>query len=286
MRTTLAFVLLAAILPFQQPVLPQAHLDLPKDGVTVPMLDMGGRPMVDAMVNGKGPYHFILDTGADFPAVDGSLAQALSLPAGVEVMGAPGVTIDDFRIGGAVAHQFRAARLDGMLGRDDASSPSGVLSAEGFAGVLVVLDYPHHQVRLVAGALPAADGRQVFEYAASEPLPLVPVTIAGHEAHLHLDSGSPGGIMLPLKFEAELPLTAPAEEVGRARTMAGTFAVRGATVSGPVAIGGFPLDLKQIEFSDLRPGPEPGPGNVGARVLRGFIVTLDGTNHRLKLERP
>jgi beta-lactamase superfamily II metal-dependent hydrolase len=31
---------------------------------TVPMLDVGGGPMVDVRINGKGPYPLILDTGA------------------------------------------------------------------------------------------------------------------------------------------------------------------------------------------------------------------------------
>jgi hypothetical protein len=46
------------------------------------------------------------------------------------------------------------------------------------------------------------------------------------------------------------------------------------------------LDLKDVKFSDVRPGLAPGIGNVGAKVLRGFIVTFDAKNRRVKLERP
>jgi Retroviral aspartyl protease len=41
-----------------------AGIEVPKDGVTIPMQDMGGRPVVEIKINGKGPYRFILDTGA------------------------------------------------------------------------------------------------------------------------------------------------------------------------------------------------------------------------------
>ena len=178
-----------------------ARLELPATGVTVAMLDMGGRPMIDATINGKGPYHFILDTGADFPAVDAPVADALALPPGSTFHDASSVTIAELRIGDAIARGFVAARFEGMLGRNDPAGPSGILSAEGFAGTLVVLDYPGRRVRFVPGALPAADGKRIFEYGADEELPVIPVTVGGREVHIHLDSGSPGGIMLPLKYE-------------------------------------------------------------------------------------
>lgn len=55
---------------------------------------------------------------------------------------------------------------------------------------------------------------------------------------------------------------------------------------GTIAIGAYPLELREVKFSDLRPGAGPGIGNVGAEVLRGFIVTFDAKNRRVKLERP
>jgi hypothetical protein len=84
----------------------------------------------------------------------------------------------------------------------------------------------------------------------------------------------------------ELPLTAAPVEIGRARTVAGTFPVQAATVTGAIEIGEYTLDVKEIRFSDLRPGPQPGIGNVGAEVLQGFVVTFDSRNRRLRLDRP
>jgi len=264
-----------------------SRIEVPAAGTTVPMLDVGGRPMVDVRINGKGPYAFILDTGATFTAIDAELVKELSLPAGPDVSSERVVRVDDFRIGDVVVHDFLAASLAGMLGGlGGANPPRGVLSAAAFPGHLVVLDYPGKRVTIRPGALPAADKRRVFEYAASEALPVVPVRVAGHEYHIHLDSGSPGGVMLPMKYSAELPLAAPPVEVGRARTMAGTFPVQSAAVTGAVEIGEYTLDLKEIRFSDLRPGSEPGIGNVGALVLRGFVVTFDSKNRRMKFERP
>jgi hypothetical protein len=92
--------------------------------------------------------------------------------------------------------------------------------------------------------------------------------------------------MLPTKYAADLPLAAPPVDVGRARTVAGTFPVQAATVTGTIEIGEYALDLKEVRFSDLRPGPEPGIGNIGGQVLRGFVVTFDSTNRRVRFDRP
>ena len=160
------------------------------------------------------------------------------------------------------------------------------MSAAAFPGNLVVLDYPHHRVSITPGSLPAADDQGVFDYPADEELPVIPVTIAGHVYRIHLDSGSPSGVTLPTKYTRELPLVAPPVEIGHARTQAGTFSVSVATLNCKIAIGAYPLELREVKFSDLRPGAGPGIGNVGAEVLRGFIVTFDAKNRRVNLERP
>ena len=45
------------------------------------MQDMGGRPVVDLKINGKGPYRFVLDTGATATVIGEELSRELSLPA-------------------------------------------------------------------------------------------------------------------------------------------------------------------------------------------------------------
>ena len=46
-------------------------------GASVPMLDVGGRPMVEINIDGKGPFPFILDTGATATVIDTGLAAEL-----------------------------------------------------------------------------------------------------------------------------------------------------------------------------------------------------------------
>jgi hypothetical protein len=268
-------------------IVAQAGAGVPPAGVTVPMLDVGGRPLVDVRVNGAGPYPMILDTGASGTTLDATLAAELGVTAKAGANGDRGVHLESLAVGDVIVHGMETGIMAGMLGGlGGANPPRGVLSAAAFPGNLVVLDYPGRRVTIRPGALPAADGRRIFEYGAEQELPVVPVRVAGREITIHLDSGSPGGVMLPLKYEKELPLAAAPVRVGRARTVAGTFDVDAATLQGVVEIGEFTLDVKEIRFSDLRPGPEPGIGNVGAQVLKDFVVTFDAKNRRLKFERP
>jgi len=134
--------------------------------------------------------------------------------------------------------------------------------------------------------LPAPDQRRIFEYDDRDELPLVPIQLPGRLYRVHVDSGSPGGLMLPLRFMDELKLTEKPVDSGRARTVAGEFALKTAPVEGVIALGEYILNLPRVTFSDLRPGPAPGPGNIGYQVLRHFAVTIDARNRRLKFEKP
>ena len=114
---------------------------------------------------------------------------------------------------------------------------------------------------------------------------MVPVRVAGIEAQVDLDSGSPMGLTLPLKFLTQVPLASKAKEVGRARTPGGEFPISTAKVDGMIEIGEYRLDLAEVSFSDVAPGAEPPNGNIGYQVLRGFKVTFDSVNRRIRLER-
>lgn len=265
------------------------RIEVPAGGASIPTKDVGGRPTVDALINGQGPYALIVDTGASITVLDPSLIADLKLPRALtNVIPAdqPGpVRLEELRVGQATLHGVTAGRV-GLLGGLSANPPRGVLSAAAFPGSLVTLDYPHAILRLETGGLPAADNRHVFQYEADEILPVIPVTVAGRTYRVHLDSGAPGGLMLPTKDEDLIPLTSAPVITGRARTAAGEFPVSTGAFAGPAAIGDLALNLTAITFSDLRPGAAPGIGTVGGQILKDFVVTLDAANRRIRLERP
>ena len=270
-----------------------ASIAVPGDGVTVPMQDMGGRPVVEVKINGKGPYRFILDTGAVTTVVSDELSRELSLstPAGMQVAAVGGgtppviVVIHDLRVGDALLTDMIAAvmPLGGLLKGDNA--PRGVLSAASFPGYLLTYDYPGRRISIKKGILDSADSRSIFQYTEEQVLPTVPLRIAGHDTQVHLDTGSGFGLTLPVKFLTELPLASQPKEAGRVRTGGGEFTVSIARVDGTIELGKYKLDLDEVRFSDVRPGPGPAPGNIGYEVLRHFVVTLDSKNRRIRLDQ-
>lgn len=301
MELVVSIVLVASTLPTavqaQMHAVPQVPvptgIEIPQDGVTVPMQDMGGRPVVELKINGKGPYRFILDTGALTTAVSDDLSRELSLtpPAGVQVASVGGgpapaiVLIHDVRIGDAVLEDMIAAvmPLGGLLKGENA--PRGILSGACFPGYLLTYDYPGKRISIKKGALASADSKSIFQYTEDQVLPTVPVRIAGHDTQVHLDTGSAFGLTLPVKFLAELTLASQPKEAGTVRTDGGEFPVSIARVNGPIESGKYRLGLDEVRFSDARPGPGPAVGNIGYGVLRDFVVTLDSKNQRIRLDQ-
>jgi hypothetical protein len=275
------------------PVPVPATIQVPGDGVTVPMQDMEGRPVIDLKINGKGPYRFILDSGAVTTVVSDELSRELSLtpPAGVQVASVGGgpapaiVVIHDVRIGDAVLEGMIAAvmPLGGLLKGENA--PRGVLSAANFPGYLLTYDYPGKHISIKKGALENADSKSTFQYTDEQVLPTVPVRIAGHDTQVHLDTGSPFGLTLPVKFATELPLASQPKEAGRVRTGGGEVPISIARLNGTIELGKYKLELDEVRFSDARPGPGPASGNIGYDVLRHFVVTLDSKNRRVQLDQ-
>lgn len=272
---------------------PPTLIDVPEEGVTLPMKDFGGRPVVEVRIGDKGPYRFILDTGASISIIDLELQQELSLssPEGVHagtlgttapplIVTVPLLHVERATIGGFMAAVLPLAdyfKTDG--------APRGVLSAASFPGCLVVFDYPGKQLTIRKGALAVADSKMVFQYGDDESLPVLPLRIAGRETLVQLDTGSGSTLTLPRKFLTELPLKSKPVDAGVARLPGGTFPVSAAAVDGEIAIGAFRLELPEVRFSDVRLGPELGPGNIGYPILKDFVVTLDSKNRRVRLVR-
>lgn len=270
-RVVTALVLIAATVTFTQ-----AHQSKTTDeAITVPMLDAGGRPVIEVKINGAGPYRMVIDTGASNTVIDPSYNG-----------GATGsATLTSFEIGALRMENVRVRSQALLGGNVPEDFPKGVVSAAMFPGYLVTFDFPARTITFRRGALPAADGKRIFEYSANEVLPVAPIRVAGREFVIHVDTGSPGGVMLPLRYGKELPLTGELTLAGKARTGAGEFEMFAGTINGAIEIGEFPIESKDVRFSDLRPGPLPGIGNMGSALLKAFRLTFDSANRRLKFER-
>jgi len=269
---------------------PPSKITVPQQGVTFAMPDFGGRPLVDVRINGKGPYRFIIDTGAEMTVIGSELREELALPyrsgarANLDGNPMPLVFIEDLGIGearivGLTAFPMPLARLIKM---EDA--PKGVLSAMSFAGHLVTFDFPKRQLIIKPGEIPA-DSADTFEYAADRVIPTVPVRIGEKIIAVPVDSGAASGLTLPNRYLDSVPTESRRKGEKSIRTAVGEFPVTLATTSEAVSIGRYQLS-REIQFSDTRGSNREPQGTVGYAILRAFVVTLDAKNHRIRLTGP
>ena len=272
----------------------KAHLpgkvEMGSPEVIVPLTFFGNLPIVDVTIEGKGPYKFILDTGAAGTVLSLSLVDELKLPVtGETVLGSPigpggspakMVRIQRLGIGAMTVSDLQVVATDmgRLFGGSDA--PVGVLSPGLAPGILATLDYPASRVVFRIGELPAADGVELFEYGKDEELPSVPLTVAGIDVTAHLDSGTAGGLTLPKSLIEKLPMASAPVEIGHARTVDRDFAVLGARLNGQIKLGRYSVDNPELRFVEAQ------DANVGFDLLRRFAVTLDAKNHRVRIEEP
>jgi hypothetical protein len=276
------------------PIPLSAHIEVPPDGASIPMQVTEGWPVIEMRINGKGPYRFILDTGASITVISKELSRELELTASRESQSTsasgpappPTVVMHEVRLGGVVLKDLIAAVAPaGMLSKSE-EAPRGALTAASVPGYLLTYDYPGKRISIKKGTLQEADSKSIFQYREDQILPTIRLRICGRDAEVHLDTGSPFGLTLPVKFLTDLPLVTEPKVSGKVRTGGGgEFPVSVARLGCLIELGKYRLDADEVRFSDARPGLGPATGNIGYEILRHFAVIIDSKNRRIQLDQ-
>jgi hypothetical protein len=162
-----------------------------------------------------------------------------------------------------------------------AGAPRGVLGLPLFADLLLTLDYPRQQVSVQKGALSGSGKEAVVAYRPSAGgTCLIPISVAGKPFEVHLDSGSPGGLMLPKSYLDSLPLASAPVVAGRGRTVNSEFTIYHAPLNGALEIGQERFVNPDIRFNEVLPD-----GVVGYGILHSFAITLDQRQRRIRFQR-
>ena len=133
------------------------------DVVDIPT-DRHDRPTVPVMISNKGPYRFLIDTGAERTILAKSVATSLGLrPTGQRtLMGIAGsrtvdiVAVDEVTLGRHSFYGLDAPLLDGYdIGAD------GIVGLDSLQGQRVLIDFEH--ARMAVGEARALGGNSGFE---------------------------------------------------------------------------------------------------------------------------
>jgi len=271
----------------------QAHSadSTPKFPIEIPMRVEGGMFAIELMVNGKGPFLFAIDTGAEGgPRLDTSLMEKLGLkPSGQMSDGDPSgrspqmsqtVQLDSIEVGG-LRFSGVAATSKNYKNSPRPLAADGIIGLGLFPDYLVTLDFPAKMLRIARGELPKANGAEILDYQTEHGVPSVDLAVGNTKIKAHLDSGNRiGEFVFPTSFAEKLTQTSKPLVVGRARSVSGEMEIKQVQIKELVRLGRHEFPDATVTFPALGD-----TGNVGAKVLNQFAVTFDQKNQRVRLTR-
>lgn len=283
-----ALTLAQATPPPAPPTIPPASLDdsLEIDGEGIDAKQLRTRLFVPVEVNGKGPFNFLVDSGADRSVVSTGLASRLGLPPGrrVRLRGMAGaadvdtVEVDTLKIGTSEIFGISAPAL-----------PANFIGAQGLIGIdaladqRMMLDFDKLKITVqdsrkpppaVAGEIVVTARRR------NGQLILTEVSTVGRRMYAVIDTGSEvtlGNLALQARLFKRLPPPHPITLI----SVTGQSIVANLATLPEMRIGSITLTGVQVAFVDAPPfalfglGKEPAM-LLGTDVLKAFRrVSLD-----------
>lgn len=249
-----------------------------------------GVPVIAATVNGRGPYRFIVDTGAaGYLVVKPSLAAALNLrqigeamsgdPSGANLRRVPLYNAESVRFGGFTFSGVLTTAID--LPNPRLASLDGIVGIRFFQDLLLTIDFGRRQLTAAPGSLPAANGREIVDVTLDRGALITLPLRVGRDVHsVHLDTGnSRFPFFMPADAIAALPTSGTARSIGAARTVSQEIHLQAIDLAAPVSIGTIRLPaVAAVAYPSVAP-----VGNIGSQALRNMVVTLDYANRRLRI---
>lgn len=272
-----------------------------KTSFTMPFELVDNRIFVNVMLEGKGPFRFILDTGAD-SALSVETARKVGAKLGNEIEGrgagesvvkAWETSVAETRIGGLVLkdQDYRVYDFSDMRHVFGSQIFDGVIGLPVFTQAVVRVDYARRLLTFTEASkfsYAGAGASVPFELAAF--LPIVRGEVDGKPVRLGLDTGDRSAFTLKSPFVAQYKL--------REKYAPKVEAVTGFGIGGPIRaqvvrlrslkFGPFEIAGAVTRFSLQKAGAFASSdvaGNIGGAILKQFTVTFDYQRRRLYFEK-
>jgi len=245
-----------------------------------------GVPFVKVMVNGRGPFSFIVDTGTNRAViVSPSLARALKMP----VLGQTNL-VD---LSGKYRERVQEVAVSTILvaGREfhpglalvhrtlqSVGSYDGILGFGLFKNMMLTLDYPRHCMDLSEGDLAGAEGGNVMPLMLSRIGPMTMLTVGDQAVMAVIDTGG-GGLNLPASVARKVEFERYTEVVVREQTQVSTTYFRGGEMKGQLRLGGYVFRDPFVSINSLVPF-----ASIGSAPLQDFVVTFDQKHQLVRFE--
>jgi hypothetical protein len=293
-----ALLLALALAPVASP---PAHAARPLHEFTLPFTLVDRRVFVDVTLNGRGPFHFILDSGATAVLSD-SVAHQLGLDVKDEGEGSgvgaatqhfgstklASVSLGDLQMSDVAFNVLSLGDTPQVFGRQPVD---GVLGAPVFEHMVVKHDYVHRTLTLTPPDVYRYAGSGiVVAFTRPRQIPVIEAKLDGMAGGFGIDTGARSALLLYGPFCEKNQLAA--------KYQARLEGVTGWGIGGPVRsllARAHELDLGGVSVRDLvarlstqKSGLTTSAemaGLIGPDVLSQFDVTFDYSRSRIILEK-
>jgi hypothetical protein len=257
------------------------------DLVELDITPWGDQALVDALIDGHGPYALVVDTGATLSGLATQICESLQLPptgrtlnvldAGTTVKQMSLHRVGHLDLGGLEVRDLDVLSLD--LGLLPGRPTQGILGCDALEQRLLTIDWRTSTCRLERGSLPGPDGDTVLAIRRDPTnLPLLTLTIGDERVEFILDSGSGSGFTLSPEDAGRLAFRA-GPTPGMLRASVGSVSrTQVGRLEHDIAIG--PVLFVQPIVAILS-----GESRLGAMVLNQLHFTLDLSRERVRIGR-
>jgi hypothetical protein len=267
---------------------------------SVPIELIGNHVYLYAMLDGRGPYRFVFDTGGsntidpavanDIKTAGVGLSQDSGTGAGTE--SSSYATVDSLKIGNAVLrHQvFSVESIRKGFGVAAGERVDGLIGFEVLARYVTTFDYAHRTLTLaMPGAAPAKESDVLHFVFFDGTIPQIGCAIDGIPSECTVDTGDRSSVNLFVPFTVAHPQIVP--------TAHSAVGVNGYGVGGghrgfmgrlqSVQVGRFTLHDLVAGYSTQTQGVFASPfiaANLGGGIWKRFTVTFDYSAQMMALE--
>jgi predicted aspartyl protease len=277
----------------------EPHFANGRDTPWLPLPERGGLIEIAVAVNGT-PIRAVVDSGAQFSAIDRTLAETLALPRTIAapilaygVSGGPSLSHTvrlDLSLPGLAIPGLRAAALDLAAISSATSRDFQLLIGRDVLRRLVVeADFPRARARfLTREAFRPARDATVIPLRTKGGAPAVSVQIEDAPAlDVLVDTGASGLLALSSSAATQAGLLAPGRRVSSAHSVSlGGLSLDRLVTARTVQVGGMTLHQADVQiYTPAANAPAPS-GLLGTGLFRQFRMSLDLGGDRLLLVRP
>ncbi len=260
--------------------------------VIVPATTMSNYLVVETKWDKRGPYRFLIDTGASVTLISPDLAAryvAKNAPPTatpiVRVKSATGetallsaTTLRRLEVGGARFENVQALVYDcAAVSAHLGVQIDGILGFPLFRETLLTLDYPNSRIVLQPRtAQPLVPGTPIA-FNNDRKTPIIPLRIGNETFIALIDSGSDAALSLnPVGLHPEFA-TQP-RPGATVSTLGGDREQRIGRLAQTLAIGDYPVEQPVVDLTDELT-------SIGGGVLKNFTVTFDQEHNRATFYR-